>query len=208
MVEQSDYAPDPAAPPDDPAALPLKRLDGATRIVRAAAALGALAVPTALLIQARPLPDGMGRIALVLCGVVAVGVTLAIAMLGRRKRGRGGRAAAMLFVTLAAAIAATIGYMVLAERLTIPIEEPGRTVLYIKPLTQSDALRNEMAHFEDYEEALVRNKTVIEPLLREDALSATLLLFTLLLLAQGLFVAAIVGGAWWLTGAQSEAPPL
>jgi hypothetical protein len=174
------------------------------RLIEGAGSLVALALPTVALVRLQGLPDDLSRIAYVILPTVSVALIVAIIARGTNIARLTGKKAARLTLLLAVAGAiCTIGYSYVSDKLVVSLVYPeeGPPEVLVKPIVPSQEIQAIIGRYQgDYIIALTQDpnaEALKRSMFRERAGSVALLLGTMLL-AQLLFVAAIVGGAWWL----------
>jgi hypothetical protein len=177
----------------------------AQKIVGAALGLAALTIPAALVVNIVPLLAGMPAIATALCSLVALGITLIVAIQSRAiRRLRPATVSIVSLILLMAASGTAIGYLNFAKGQILPVET---ITCYVKLLVQSDDLKREMTHWEDYDTAFASNRAAMEALFEKDDNTAIALLFSPILLSQALFILAIVVSAWRLAQNATKSKP-
>lgn len=189
-----------------------------SRLLQAGGSLVALSLPTAALINLEALPDDLSRFAYVVFPAVSLALVVTIFISGASIGALSSKRAAALTLGLALAGATvTLGYTWISDKLVISlvVAETGggeRTEILVKPLFPSPRIRAIIDEYEgDYVDALTDHGPHVTSLKRymyRDSGGATIALLGTLLLAQLLFVAAIVGGAWWLAERNHGPAPL
>jgi hypothetical protein len=177
------------------------------RILEAGGSLIGLALPTLALIKLEGLPDDISRIAHVLLPAVSLALVVVIFIRGADIGRLSSKRASMATLVLALSGALlTFTYSWTSDKLVVSLidVENGKDVLsevHIRPVWPSKTLQTMMGKYgDDYETALYDSPNAADikaRMFRERGFSVALLLMSLLL-AQLLFVASIVGGAWWL----------
>lgn len=176
------------------------------RILKAAAALVALAAPTAGLIALGGLTKGLSGTALIVLPATSLAVIVAIFVLGPHIRSIPRAKAALLILAFAAggavctAVYAKAAGNLVVERTTFRAGKIVRTDRDLKPLSPSGRMREILSNAKgNYHRAIKGDDgTEFVALMRQHNDSAFALVLALMVLAQLLLVAAIVGGAWWL----------
>jgi hypothetical protein len=183
------------------------------RLIKAAGSLAGLAVPTVALVALGGLPDRQADTALIVLPAVSLALIVAIFVLGPEigKLSRKRAATRILALAGAGALLAIV-YSLLTDELVIQ-----RTVMKanqvvqvdrdIRPISQSQRVQDILRPYRgSYPQALKRSphKSELRNLMRQQRGWAIAAIFGSLVLAQLCFVAAIVGGAWWLAERDSS----
>ena len=177
-----------------------------SQVIKGAAALVALAAPTAGLIALGGLTDGLSGTAAIVLPATSLAVIVAIFVLGPRIRAiPRGRAAMLILACAAGGAVCTAGYAkaagnLVVERNTFRAGKIVRTDRDLKPLYPRGRLL-EIVSAEDgnYHRAIRGDDgSELLRLMHRQNDSAFALILALMVAAQLLLVCAIVGGAWWL----------
>lgn len=177
-------------------------------LLEAAASLVGLALPTFALVRLQNLPEDVAAIAYVVLPTVSLALIVAIFIRGADIGRLSGRSAARLTLGLAVAGAiVTAAYAMISDKLVftfIDATEAGEVVseVHVKPIAPSQEIQDIVAECGgDYRIALSDDCPAaanLKTYMFRDRLWSVALLLGTMLLAQLLFVGAIVGGAWWL----------
>lgn len=194
-----------------------ERIALANWLLEGAASLVGLALPTFALVRLEYLPADLSAIAYIILPTVSLALVVAIFIRGDDIGRLSGRTCAARVVALALAGAVLTGvYAFATDQLVVAQVErtPDAEIFLdaqVKPLAPSDAILAILTScHNDYQFALsdeCPQAGNLKRLMYRDRGLAVGVLLGLMLAAQLCFVAAIVGGAWWLVEREHPRSP-
>jgi hypothetical protein len=193
-------------------AVPIERKVALARyLIEAGGSLVGFALPTFALVRLEHLPPDLSRISYFALPVASLALVMAIFIRGPDIGRLSSRKAARLTLVLAAAgLLSTAAYAYISDRLVVTLTEHSlgsddRSESHVKPLFPSREIRTIVDEYEGehdpYDAALREgepNAAKLKALMFRQRGGSVVLLLGTMLLAQLLYVAAIVGGAWWV----------
>ena len=178
------------------------QISGAEKVIQG---LGALigAVPLiALLMNLVTLPPSLSDIVKLVSFFITAVVILSVMMLRRQiTQMKPGLAAALVGALVIAGAISAVAFWRFADAHVVRIERDGTTTTYVAPLHPEPNLREAVAAFGGYPEAIVSpvGPQVVRQMKAGEG-SAVLTMFVLLVAANVLLVSSVVGGAWKVAG--------
>ncbi|MBT2188378.1 hypothetical protein [Sphingobium nicotianae] len=175
------------------------------RVIQSIGALIALMPALALLLGLVQIPPSLADLIKVLSFFMTVGVILAVILLRSNIRKMSSSWAALLVIgTILAGSAAATAYLIVAERHLIAVKHGETVDFFVVPIHPSARIRAAIAPFQDdYIQALYVSvqREQLRRWMRDESVGASIVMMTLLMVANILLVAGLVTGAWKVAGA-------